>query len=197
MLHYQPEQYPRTFEKNWVPFTWRGKLLFIYSICPKPVVLSCLFAPDGQVRGDRRYMTCSKALEDPSPRLCPKGLHLRGSTAAVLLDQQTPPVWLAVAHTTKGGRHNRTYSHHFYSFEAEPPFALQQVSQPFSLPLGPTTYLEGHTDAQFCTGIELLNRSMLRLDYGVADCVPLSMYVPLRTAFDLFRNSTVIRNSTV
>ena len=84
-----------------------------------------------------------------------------------------------------------------YSFAAEPPFALQQVSQPFSLPLGPTTFLEGHTDAQFCTGIELLNRSMLRLDYGVADCVPLSMYVPLRTAFDLLRNSTVVRNSTV
>ena len=71
----------------------------------------------------------------------------------------------------------------------EPPFALRRVSRAFTLPLGRAAELLGdgsHLETQFITGLELVhNGSLLRLDYGIADCLPLSLHLPLQAALHL------------
>ena len=105
---------------------------------------------------------------------------------------------LAVAHAKMRSCTKPTsffYAHLFYLFDAEPPFLVRYLSQPFRFP---PTFFSDVDHVQFCTGAEMIRNSrsfaknssgshshnwshshVLRLSYGIGDCAASSVDVSL------------------
>ena len=115
-----------------------------------------------------------------------------------------PPRWLGVAHSRdrlNSEPPTSRYLHYFYTFAAEPPFSLQAVSPAFHLPRLDVTPAQQEDDSysttQFCTGLELIDgEQALRLDYGLADCVALSVALPVRFFSKIARSPHLWKRSS-
>eukprot|EP00913_Durusdinium_trenchii_P018386 g17271.t1 len=106
-------------EKNWIPFTYKDSVYFIYTPSPHVIVSTQM---DGT--SEKVYSTTFRPLQ----RITQESPHvqIRGSAQAVFVNnsQATPslarPHYLALLHLydVSTGR----YAHHAYRFGAEPPF---------------------------------------------------------------------------
>ena len=126
----------RLDEKNWVGFTRRGQLHFVYSVHPHTVVLAR--AADGVCA--TRYSTSSYA---PVAALAAQAdaLKLHGSATALPWrgDQ-----YLALFHTVSvGAGASGAYTSFAYTFSADPPFAITSVSRALPLAGGARAFVSG------------------------------------------------------
>lgn len=113
--------FQRTWEKNWVPFTYQNKLVLSYSINPHVTVIPNL-----------QSGFCSPLSTANSSLIWDYG-PIRGGTPAILVDGE----YLAFFHspTHEPNRGNHTYHVGAYTFLPDPPFTLTRISShPFYHP---------------------------------------------------------------
>lgn len=106
-------------EKNWVPFDYRGNLLFAYSLLPHKILQPIL----GQNRCETISSTTGNIRWDWGV--------LRGGTPALLIDGE----YIAFFHSTidmiTAHSRGKKVPHYFmgaYTFSAEPPFSITKIS---------------------------------------------------------------------
>jgi len=153
-------------EKNWIPFTNEtDQLFFAYEPLPHEII-----ACSGDGACEPRFSTSYTPLQ--RFQLDHPGLaEWRGSAQAVLVEggaTTTPNLprrhYLGLLHAVEVA--TKRYMHFAYRFEAEPPHAILQVSQP--LPLQ-----EARSDSQgvafaFASGLAL-HRGTVAVTYGAGD----------------------------
>lgn len=119
------------WQKNWVPFEWKNKLLITYTISPHEIVSPNLL-----------HGTCYTH-HITNPKLDWGWGVLRGSTPPLLVDGE----YLAFFHSvTKKSTEYVSYFQYFmgaYTFSAEPPFKLTKIS-PFPIS-SKEFYSDSHT----------------------------------------------------
>ena len=106
--------YVRVREKNWAPFDHEGRLLYVHKVRPHRILEVDL------ARGAVRLLH-EEAWELPAWWLEEWGRDLRLNTPPLRLDAGR---YLSTFHTW----HHRGYRTWFYTFAAEPPFAVQAIS---------------------------------------------------------------------
>jgi len=106
-------------EKNWISFTYKEHLYYIYSIEPH-VVVHVRISDGACVES---YETSFSNLIE----LANQGVNIRGSATALRYSEDE---YLALLHTYDSAMGYRTLA---YTFEAEPPFRVRRVSKPLSL----------------------------------------------------------------
>lgn len=118
MLMYEGEN-KKTWEKNWIPFDYKGTMLFIYSLTPH-LILSPVI---GSKKCDT--LASSEGVFDWSWGT------LRGGTPALLVKNEYLSFFHSckIVKTKQSG--NRALHHYFmgaYTFSSEPPFNVTQIS---------------------------------------------------------------------
>ena len=106
---------PQLHEKNWIPFSHAGKLMYVYSIHPHRIL---------EVNGIGGRLSAQT-----SPTTLPWQIpgDLRGSTNPVLIGDE----YLSTFHVRDG----KDYFHGFYRYRARPPFEITAMSaEPFAGP---------------------------------------------------------------
>ena len=194
----------RVWEKNWAPFVYENSLYVAYKLCPYRVLRcdtrtgECVDTPAADAR--------RPISPPPPPPVC---MGLSGSGPMVQYDSEH---LLGVAHITShlpssrrwawGVGIDRHYVHRFYIARATPPFALVGLSQPFHFP----RFFQSELDlVQFCAGMAIEEDAgaasstvsggansgdngparSVAISYGVADCVALSVRLPLTRVVQL------------
>lgn len=116
-----PDANPERREKNWVPFDYKGRLMFSYSIVPHTVFYS-----------DQKSGRCD-FISSTAKEVSWDWGELRGGTQALMLDETR---YLSFFHSWKDMESvhssGKTASHYFigaYTYSAEPPFGLLEVSE--------------------------------------------------------------------
>ncbi|KAJ1396319.1 hypothetical protein B484DRAFT_472307 [Ochromonadaceae sp. CCMP2298] len=124
-------------EKNWTPFRHRNETLLLHSINPLVVVKAVPFSEEG---GDNRTLLSHMHSVSPSMNIPWPFGDLRGGTNAIYLPKQG--VYLSFLHSAAhiGGSRLKTYVMGAYTFTADPPFRVLQVSP---LPIMPRNMYEG------------------------------------------------------
>ncbi|CAK9054524.1 Protein FAM3B [Durusdinium trenchii] len=150
-------------EKNWIPFTYKDSVYFIYTPSPHVIVSTQM---DGT--SEKVYSTTFRPLQ----RITQESPHvqIRGSAQAVFVNnsQATPslarPHYLALLHLydVSTGR----YAHHAYRFGAEPPFMMLQMSS--ALPLTEAASRPGGTPFAFASGLAVQGNTVV-ISYGAGD----------------------------
>jgi hypothetical protein len=115
------EKYAQSWQqKNWVPFEWQGSLFFTYSINPHEILGSNL-----------RNGLCYSLYKTTSSIQWEYGT-LRGSSDAQLVDGEFWAFFHSGAKMRSSASFNAKAWHYFmglYTFSAEPPFAITQMTQ--------------------------------------------------------------------
>jgi hypothetical protein len=184
MLRFRMPRHPK--EKNWMPFSYSQagteSLFAIHSLAPKHIVVS-IDPKSGE--STPVYIHDSPVLRIDAPRL----VKLRGGAPPVHLPELAS--YLGVAHATSYGR---VYSHFFFLFEDEPPFAITSASAQFCLshaggaaalsvhsaPHWNESVREGECErVQFVAGMATENSTHIRFSYGLGDCESRMLSLPL------------------
>jgi len=170
-------------EKNWIPFTYQGKLHYVYSPLPHKVV--AIDPSDGSC--EQPY---EETVFEPLRRLQARrpDLAIRGSGQAVLVNdtRATPrlqrPHYLALLHIS----HPSTgeYNHFAYRFNAEPPFQVLQVSE--QLPLQVAEPDRGGIAFAFVSGLSLHGDTVV-VTYGAGDVESRALVMSLGRLDDMFQ----------
>lgn len=164
----------RRVEKNWMPFVYRDKLYFVYSVNPH-VILRC----------DTETGTCTEAAVTHY-RDDQVSHHLRGGTPCLFLPQKN--CYLTAVHN----RHSiagvkLVYTSVLYLFEAQPPFRIVAVSPEFFMDDDFETHRFKQI-IQFVAGMVLdASDGRLYISYGVADCHSKVLSLPLDSVMALLR----------
>lgn len=162
LLQVPPDVDSQQQQKNWSPFTHKGKLWMEYSLKPHRVLQ--IDSTTGKI--EQEYSTGAAAANIVS------GSSLRGGTPPLYLlplDQ-----YVGVGHT----RVNNSYMHFFYSFKAAPPFALTAVSSLFKM---------GEKERiQFAAGLSHDEKNFY-ISYGVDDCFSRIATVPYTTVVEMLK----------
>ena len=110
------------WEKNWMPFEHDGRLLAVRWFSPHTVVE--IFPDNG---------TCTQLTA--TPHAFAVGSELHGGTPPIRFDAER---YLTLVRLRTGSwiraRETRNYVNQLYLFSARPPFAVERVSMPFTLP---------------------------------------------------------------
>jgi len=141
-------------EKNWIPFTHKGKLYFSYSIHPHHVVLRC----------DLSNGECKK-VHETSTDLHFYAPHLRGTSNLV----ERADHFLGLAHFHVRSFINVVglkYFHTFYKMEKTPPFNITVAKKYFSFPCSN----DALCNVQFAMALELMEDGKMHIGYGEGDC---------------------------
>lgn len=171
-------------EKNWIPFTYKDSVYFIYTPSPHVIVSTQM---DGT--SEKVYSTTFRPLQ----RITQESPHvqIRGSAQAVFVNnsQATPslarPHYLALLHLydVSTGR----YAHHAYRFGAEPPFMMLQMSS--ALPLTEAASRPGGTPFAFASGLAVQGNTVV-ISYGAGDRDARALVMTLDKLDDLFQCSS-------
>jgi len=144
-------------EKNWIPFEWRGRLHFVYSISPH-AVMKMNYDETGAPAGCGRHMLSSHM---PLVRMQTKhpDYVISGSGQAVYVNHpnSTPflpkPHFLALFHVKRPS--TQQYGHFAYRFADTPPFQMLQVSAQLPLRTLASTDDGGRSAFAFASGLAL------------------------------------------
>jgi len=177
-------------EKNWIPFTYDGRLHFVYTPDPHLVITA------------QRDGTCAEAFSTGSYALetlvvTKPWIKIRGSGQAVLINdtEATPslpqPHYLALIHAvdTMSGR----YAHFAYRFSAEPPFAALDFSS--QLPLLEAKADLGGEAFAFASGLVVHNRTVV-ISYGAGDRDARALVLTLDRLDDMFARITTSQTTS-
>lgn len=136
---------PKQKQKNWAPFEWNDKLLCEYSITPHIILEIDLetgitndFASSGKTGID---ITSARSF-----RTGPASVYIANS-------------YLGIGHVQSPGTPD--YTHFFYTFESEPPFALIGMTDLYKL--------DFRTRIQFVAGLSEY-KDNIYISYGINDC---------------------------
>jgi hypothetical protein len=149
-------------QKNWSPFTYQGKLLCEYSLKPHRVLQ--VDPATGQI--EQEYSTGSASDNIVS------GASLRGGAPPLYLSSRQQ--YVGVGHTRP--KNGSAYLHFFYSFQAQPPFALTAVTSLFKI--------GGRERIQFAAGLSQDGNNFY-VSYGVDDCFSRIATVPFGEVMSL------------
>jgi len=149
LLKSPPSIDPLQAQKNWSPFEWNNKLLCEYTLQPH-VILEINVDTGATMQLYNTGISSNNILF---------GNSLRGGAPSIIIETNIGPIYLAIGHT----RVSRTtgYLHFFYTFEAEPPFSIIDISPFFKFDKIETI--------QFAAGLSQQNNSIY-VSYGVNDC---------------------------
>eukprot|EP00434_Breviolum_minutum_P030827 symbB.v1.2.027259.t1/scaffold2785.1/size70456/2 len=171
-------------EKNWIPFTYKNSLYFVYTPMPH-VILSAQM--DGS--SEKVYSTTFRPLQ----RIAQESPHvqIRGSAQAVLVNNTaaTPSLprehYLALLHLhdSRTGK----YAHYAYRFGAEPPFMMLQMSS--QLPLTEAAAMPNGVQFAFASGLAVKGNTVI-ITYGAGDRDARALVMTLEKLDDLFQCST-------
>jgi len=182
--------FTRIDEKNWIPFTRRGKLYFVYE--PQPQEVAAV-RDDGSC--EKIYSTSFPPLQrllQAHPRW-----RVRGSGQAVYVDKDSPklgnsPHYLALLHIYD--LDTGMYAHFAYRFNPDPPFEIWQVSGEIDL-LTSRSDLGGVKFA-FASGLSLYKDNVV-ISYGAGDQESRAQMMPLSKIDEYFPQCYVFRNYTL
>eukprot|EP00930_Biecheleria_cincta_P092853 TRINITY_DN8290_c0_g1_i1.p1 TRINITY_DN8290_c0_g1~~TRINITY_DN8290_c0_g1_i1.p1 ORF type:complete len:1880 (-),score=353.33 TRINITY_DN8290_c0_g1_i1:622-6261(-) len=170
-------------EKNWIPFTYQGKLHYVYT--PQPHKVVAIDPSDGSC--EEPY---EETIFDPLRRLQARrpDLAIRGSGQAVLVNDTsaTPRLrrshYLALLHIS----HPSTgeYNNFAYRFSAEPPFQVLQVST--RLPLQVAEPDRGGNPFAFVSGLSIHGRTVV-IGYGAGDVESRALVMSLERLDEMFQ----------
>lgn len=143
-----PEVIPLTYspgvrEKNWIPFIYNNKVLFVYSIEPH-VILTW----------DEKTGQCREACRSSNSRV---PASLRGSSQARIVGDR---YWAFVHKKVKLYR----YDTYMYTFETIHPFRIKEVTRPFVI----EPKSKWNRDVQFVSGFDIVNDECI-ITYGRQD----------------------------
>ncbi len=135
-LLFYAEERGNKWQKNWVPFEYKGSLFLSYTLAPHRVLSS-----------DQSTGCCTPVYSTSTPVSWEWGSFLRGGTPAILVDGE----YLAFFHSALEMRsgispRNRLWHYYMgaYTFSAEPPFEITAIS---AYPLvGPGFYTDNEYD---------------------------------------------------
>ena len=171
-------------EKNWIPFTYQGKLHLVYTPMPHVIV-----SADGSGSSEKIYSTSFGPLRKVVQEF--PHVRIRGSASAIFVNntEATPslprPHFLALLHLydTKTGR----YAHHAYRFGAEAPFLMLQMSD--KLPLTEAAAMPGGVPFAFASGLAVYESTVV-ISYGAGDRDARALVMTLERLDEMFECSS-------
>ena len=159
-LNYELKTYTQWQQKNWVPFEWNNNLFFSYRLNPHEVISSslkngtCYFSHETNPILNWEYGT----LRPSSPPLLVDGEYLAFFHSGIRMRSPASPGWKAWHYFTGA-----------YTFSAEPPFEITQIS-PTPI-LGEGFYaLSSHEKRVIFPGGFVVDGPYIHLAYGKDDC---------------------------
>lgn len=181
----------QTQQKNWMPFVNADRFYAVYQLVPMMKVL----AVDAELGSASLVHTTP-----PDAALSAlQNADVRGGSQCVHVPKER--LYLGVAHVSRG---RMKYTHFFFAFADEPPFAMLGVSREWCLAhrerfdAGMEAVCEG---VQFVSGLALVGKARvakgqapsaepeqtLALTYGVMDCDARVAHVSLQSALRAIR----------
>lgn len=131
-IHHFPGESPSRREKNWVPFDYRGNLLFAYQINPHTILYPYL---DGSESAEKLFTT--------KQDIAWKWGELRGGTQALRCGSEYLSFFHSSIEVATDHSNGEVMPHYFigaYTFQKHPPFALTSISNE---PIIGKTFYEG------------------------------------------------------
>eukprot|EP00879_Flechtneria_rotunda_P011483 GHRR01011996.1.p1 GENE.GHRR01011996.1~~GHRR01011996.1.p1 ORF type:complete len:269 (+),score=43.57 GHRR01011996.1:125-931(+) len=170
-----PKQGELLKEKNWNPFTYKGKLFFSQQFDPHVVIQA---HPNG---------TCVKLFETPTRVFRNLTSKPRGNTQAVLVPAaysgETRDFYLGVVHAEA----SRSYQNYFYKMQAHPPFRIYARSKPMPIINSKHPRNPVWTSVSFPMSLDLIpETNQVLIGYGSGDQIPRILVMPWQEVSALF-----------
>lgn len=162
-------------QKNWIPFGKDGETFLQYSIAPHRIL-----------RVNPHTGRCQDAwLTSTNHQTITGKNDFKGGAPLISVGGQL----LGACHSWSLNKDNeREYLTYLYSTEADPPYAITQMSPPLKI-------LLPHR-VQYMVGVALsMSKNCLVLSFGVNDCDNYFVEISLKEVFGLFEQPTVIEQT--